>query len=128
MSDAPDAMNDASDIDARTGSAAIREARDEVLGLVHDARAYVEAEREYWLGRAAFTGKALKSASILGVVLAGLVVGLLSILALGGLLILAAFYGPIAATLIMAGVLLLLSAIVAFALTRTVKSLKFKND
>ena len=132
MPDAPDvmpnAMNDASQTDAATGSAAIQEARDEVLGLINDARAYFEAERNYWSGRAAFTGKTLKSASILGVILAGLVIGLLIILALGGLLILAKFYGPIAATLIMAGVLILLSAIVAFALTKTIKSLKFKND
>ena len=111
----------------QTGSAAIGAAKAEIQGLIHDVTAYVAAERALWTGRAAFTGKTLKSAAIVGVILAGLVIGMLTVLALGGLLILDSFFGPVAATLILAGGMTVLIAILAFLLTRTVKSLKF-ND
>ncbi len=106
---------------------AIEDAKAEVAGLVNDVRAYVDAERALWTGRAAFTGKTLKSISIWSVVLAGLTIGALNVLILGGLLILSAFFGPIAATLIILGVVLLAIAIGAFIVVRKAKLLKFKS-
>lgn len=106
---------------------ALGEAKAEVEGLVRDVRAYVEAERALWTGRAAFTGKTVKSISILGIIAAGLTIGALNVLALGGLLILAAYFGPIAATLIMLGALILVITICAAIIKSKVKLLKFKN-
>ena len=106
---------------------AIEEAKAEVFGLVNDVRAYVEAERALWTGRAAFTGKTLKSISIWSVVLAGLTIAALNVLILGGLLILSAFFGPIAATLIILGFVLLAIAIAALIVVRKAKLLKFKS-
>ena len=105
---------------------AIAEAKAEVEGLIHDMRAYVEAERALWAGRASFTGKTVKSISIFGVIAAGLTIGALNVLALGGLLILAANFGPVAATLIMLGALILVIAICAAIIKSKVKLLKFK--
>lgn len=104
---------------------AIADAKAEVEGLVRDVRAYVEAERALWAGRAAFTGQTVKSISILGVIAAGLTIGTLNVLALGGLLILAANFGPVAATLIMVGALILVIAICAAMIKSKVKLLKF---
>jgi hypothetical protein len=106
---------------------AIEDAKAEVAGLIADVRAYVEAERALWTGRAAFTGKTLKSISIWSVVLAGLAIGALNVMILGGLLILSAFFGPIAATLMILGAVLLAIAIAAFIVVRKAKLLKFKS-
>ena len=106
---------------------AIAEAKAEVEGLIADIRAYVDAERALWTGRAAFTGKTLKSISILSVILAGLVIGALNVMILGGLLILSAYFGPIAATLILLGAVILAMAITAFIVVRKARLLKFKS-
>jgi hypothetical protein len=106
---------------------AIADAKAEVSGLVNDVRAYVVAERALWTGRAAFTGKTLKSISILSVILSGLIIGALNVLILGGLLILSAFFGPIAATLIILGCVLLVITIIAFIVMRKAKLLKFNS-
>ncbi len=134
MTDRPMPFETESDVPSQStsteaeGSAALHEAKAEVMGLVHDVRAYVAAERALWTGRAAFTGKTLKQAAIIGAVLVGLVVGALNILALGGLLILSSVWGPIAATLVMTGGIVVIIAALAFWLMRIIKSLKFSDS
>ncbi len=126
MTDHPPILDDATETNAPNLSA-IAEAKAEVAGLVQDVRAYIDAERALWTGRAAFTGKTIKSISILSVILAGLTIAALNVLVLGGLLILSAFFGPIAATLIILGVVLLVIVALGFIVMGKVKSLNFRS-
>lgn len=103
---------------------------DEVAALIADGKTYAEAELAYQKARLAFTADRGKSAALLGLFALGFVHLALIALVVGAVIALAPYVTALGATLLVAGVLLLIAVFLVLRLQRTAREIgeAFEED
>lgn len=98
--------------------------KNDLSALYHDSRTYLQAELAFQKSRAKFIGSEAGSIGIYGAAALAFVHLALIALAVGAVLALETLVGPLAATLIVAVVLLVLAGICAYLLRSKIKEMQ----
>lgn len=103
---------------------------DEIAGLIADGKTYAEAELAYQKSRLAFTADRGKSAALLGIFALGFVHLALIALVVGAVIALAPYVTALGATLLVAGLLLIVAFVLVLKLQRTAREIgeAFEED
>lgn len=103
---------------------------DEIAALIDDGKTYAEAEIAYQKARLAFTADRGKSAALFGIFALGLVHLALIALVVGAVIVLTPYVTALGATLIVAGVLLVLAFLMVLRLQRATREIgeAFEKD